>query len=276
VSCEADLSEVCAVLAEIAEMVTRVPGIVSLEDAREIVEDGPIPLYFQLIQLIEQKIQTNAWRVGWSLPSEQALCDHFGLSRNVVRQALADLQLRGVVFKQNGKRTEIAQRSFGVNLIQRFTGFHEEAEMSGQRPQTRVLEFRVAKASPTVAEKLRIPLQSDVILLTRLRSLLSQPQVYVESYLNFEHCHPILECNLTNKSLYRMLRQRLGLMMVKGIRTIRATSVSAREAKLLHVAPQSPALMLTSVGFLADGTPLEYFVSTHRGDTSEFEVQVIR
>jgi len=76
--------------------------------------------------------------------------------------------------------------------------------------------------------------------------------------------------------LYRLLRQKLGLIMVKGVRTIRAIAITGREAMLLEVPPRSPGLLLTSVGYLSDGTPLEYFVSKHRGDTSEFEVQLVR
>lgn len=102
-------------------------GIVSLNEVEGISENPSIPLYFQLIELIEQRIRSNEWRPGSSLPSEQVLCDHFALSRNVVRQALGDLQQRGLLLKQNGKRSEIAHPSLRVNLIQKFTGFHEEA-----------------------------------------------------------------------------------------------------------------------------------------------------
>ena len=265
-----------AVDAKARPLEERSHGIVSLEGLGEVKEDLPIPLYFQLIELIEERIRSNKWRPGWKLPSEQVFSDHFGLSRSVVRQAFADLQQRGLLFKQNGKRTEIAYRSFQVNLIQKFNGFHEEAEIRGQHPSTKVLDFQVTKASRLVAEMLQLPSNSDVILLTRLRFLEDQPQVYVKTYLNYERCAPILKENLEKNSLYRLLRQRLGLVMVKGTRTIRAIQVNGREAALLSVAPRSPALLLTSVGYLADGTPLEYFVSKHRGDTSKFEVQLIR
>jgi GntR family transcriptional regulator len=257
-------------------MSSRNSGIVSVDDAGVIVEASPIPLYFQLIQLIEAKIRTNEWRAGWSLPSEQVFCERFGLSRSVVRQAFADLQQRGLLFKQNGKRTMIAHPSYRGSLMQKLTGFHEEAEIRGQRPRTKVMEFKVIAAKRTVAEKLQLPVDSKVILLTRLRYLGEEPQVYVKTYLNYERCAPVLNEDLSHESLYRLLRQKFGLVMVKGVRTIRAVAISAREAMLLGVVPRSPALLLTSVGFLADGTPLEYFVSKHRGDTSEFEVQLVR
>lgn len=139
-----------------------------------------------------------------------------------------------------------------------------------------MLEFRVAGANHVIADELRVSVGSRVILLTCLRFLEDLPQVYAMTYLNFERCAPILNEDLSNASLYRLLRQKLGLVMVKGVRTIRATSLSTHQAKLLGGAQRSAALQLSSIGFLADGTPLEYFVSSHRGDISGFEVQVIR
>lgn len=257
-------------------MSSKTDELVSLESAGVIVEASPIPLYYQLIRLVEGKIRANEWRPGWSLPSEQAFCEHFGLSRTVVRQAFADLQHRGLLLKRNGKRTTVAHPSYRGSLMQYLTGFHEEAEKRGQIPKTRVIEMKVVAPSQVVAEKLNLPPSSKVIALSRLRSLEEEPQVYVKTYLNYDKCSPILREDLTDQSLYRILRQKLGLDLVKAIRTIRAMAVNAREAALLCVEPGSPALLLTSVGFLADGTPLEYFVSKHRGDTSEFEVQLVR
>jgi GntR family transcriptional regulator len=251
-------------------------GIVSLENAGRIMESSTIPLYLQLIQLVEKQLRKKKWQPGWSLPSEQAMCERFGLSRSVVRQALADFQQRGLLTKQNGKRTMIAYPSHSGSLMQKFTGFHEEAEVRWQNPRTKVLDFRVTKATNEVARNLCLPAFSEVIVLTRLRFHGSEPKVLVTTYLNYERCSPILKEDLTNKSLYRVLRSRLGLVMVKGTRTIRAVALSAREARLLRVAPKSPGLLLTSVGVLEDGTPLEYFISTHRGDNTEFEVQLTR
>lgn len=257
-------------------MFAKADDFVFLDSAAVIVETSPIPLYYQLIRLIEGKIRANEWRPGCSLPSEQAFCDHFGLSRTVVRQAFAQLQNRGLLLKRNGKRTTIAHPSYRGSLMQYLTGFHEEAEKRGDTPMTKIMGMKVVPASQVVAEKLGIAPNSEVILLVRLRSLGEEPQVFVKTYLNCNLCSSLLDVDLTNQSLYRHLREKRGLDLVKATRTIRAIALNAREASLLGVDPGSAALQLTSVGFLADGTPLEYFVSKHRGDTSEFEVQLLR
>jgi GntR family transcriptional regulator len=249
---------------------------VSLNGLGTIVEASPVPLYFQLIKLVEERIRANDWLPGESLPSEQAFCDHFGLSRTVVRQAFADLEQRGLLKKRNGKKTTVSHPEYRGALMQSLVGFHEEAERRGQNPRTKVLEFKTIPADAKVANKLCIAEGSKVILLTRLRFLGDEPEVYVKTYLHHDHCVSLLSEDFSDKSLYGVLEQRLGLVIAKGVRTIRAVALNAKEASMLKTKPQSPALLLSSIGFLPDGTVLEYFVAKHRGDRTEFEVQLIR
>jgi len=67
-----------------------------------------------------------------------------------------------------------------------------------------------------------------------------------------------------------------GLRIARGFRTIEAIALDRAEARLLGVKAGSPALLLTSIGLLEDGTPLEYFVARHRGDRARFEVRLVR
>jgi GntR family transcriptional regulator len=55
--------------------------------------DSGVPLYVQLKESLQEKIAQGEWVVGMELPSEQELCDTYGVSRTVVRQALDDLSL---------------------------------------------------------------------------------------------------------------------------------------------------------------------------------------
>jgi len=249
---------------------------VSLDKFGTIVEASPMPLYYQLIKLVEEKIRTNEWQPGQSLPSEQGFCEHLRLSRTVVRQAFADLEQRGLLKKRNGKKTTIAFPEYRGALMQSLVGFHEEAEHRGRNPRTNVLEFKTIAADAKVANKLGIAEGSKVILLTRLRFMGDEPEVYVKTYLNYELCASVLSEDFSDKSLYRVLKEKLGLVISKGVRTIRAVTLNAREASMLNTKPKSPALLLSSVGFLSDGTVLEYFVAKHRGDRTEFEVQLVR
>ena len=46
---------------------------------------------------LADEITGGHWRPGERIPSEHALCDHFGLSRTTVRQALGSLKQEGLL-----------------------------------------------------------------------------------------------------------------------------------------------------------------------------------
>jgi GntR family transcriptional regulator len=59
-------------------------------------------------------------------------------------------------------------------------------------------------------------------------------------------------------------------------RTIEAVPANEYEAQLLQIEKGSPLILLNSVSYIQDGTPIEYYHALHRGDRSRFEVELIR
>ena len=55
----------------------------------------PIPLYYQLKQLILKEIESGHYKVGENIPTEMQLVDHFQISRSTVRQAIKELVSEG-------------------------------------------------------------------------------------------------------------------------------------------------------------------------------------
>ncbi len=237
---------------------------------------SPIPYYFQLITFIQNKIKRNEWKPGQILPSEQEFCEHLGISRTVVRQAMADLERQELVAKQNGKRTTIALPKYRGALMQNLQGFFEDALAKGQNPSTTVLDFRVTHAPSEIAEALQIKPKSEVIALNRLRYLDGVPEVLVATYIPRQMCPDLLKEDFSRQSLYQVLASKYHLIIAKGYRTIEAISAERGDAKLLQVKTGSPLLLLKSIGLLPSGIPLEFFVAKHRGDRAKFEVRLVR
>jgi len=249
---------------------------IEIKDRLGVDHSSPVPLYHQLSQYIEGHIKEKQWRPGQLLPSEQEICDRAGVSRTVVRQALAALERVGLVSKQSGKRSTVAIPKYDGGLMQNLTGFHEDAIAMGQKPSTQVLDLRVEPASDEVAERLRLDAGAPTVMLNRLRFLDGEPEVLVATFLPQHRCPALVDEDLTDQSLYELLDRKYGLRIVEGFRTIEAVSLERADARLLRVKAGSPALLLRSVGYTADGSPLEYFVAKHRGDRSKFGVRLLR
>jgi GntR family transcriptional regulator len=69
---------------------------------------SPVPLYYQLQELLRQQIESGVWAPGDPLPSEPALCRRHDLSRGCVRQALAILEADRAIVRRRGQGTFVA------------------------------------------------------------------------------------------------------------------------------------------------------------------------
>ncbi len=208
--------------------------------------------------------------------SEPELCDFYGVSRTVVRQALREIELEGLVVRKKGKGTFVAEPKINESLAQKLTGFYHDMLDRGLTPLTQVLYQRIVPASTLVCEYLNLPLDTPVVELKRLRSVTGEPIVLVTSFLPYSLCPSVATTNFTNQSLYDFLENQCGLMISHGRRYIEAALANESEAELLQIEPGDPLLCLNSVSFLEDGTPIEYYQALHRGDRSRFEVELVR
>ncbi len=249
---------------------------IAIERVGVIQHESPVPYYFQLSTYIEARIKSKEWNPGQLLPSEQEFCDALGISRTVVRQAMANLGHNGLILKQNGKRSTVAHPKYEGGLMQTLTGFHEDAVAKGQAVSTKVLKFKVVGADAEVAQALKLAEGEPVIMLDRLRSLDGDPEVLVITYLPEKMCPDLVHEDLSNQSLYEVLSRKYGLTIVQGRRTVEAIALERNDARLLGVRAGGPALLLKSIGLLESGTPLEYFIARHRGDRSKFQVRLVR
>jgi GntR family transcriptional repressor for pyruvate dehydrogenase complex len=64
-----------------------------------------------LLELLDDLIVSGAWPAGSKLPSERALCQHFGLSRPVVREVLRRLEERGLIDVQPARGSFVRRLS---------------------------------------------------------------------------------------------------------------------------------------------------------------------
>src|SRR5215472_9217473 len=62
-----------------------------------------IPLYIQLTEILKERIETGEWEPGQRFASEGEIGAEFGVSRAVVRPALAILESDGQLAKSKGR-----------------------------------------------------------------------------------------------------------------------------------------------------------------------------
>jgi GntR family transcriptional regulator len=237
---------------------------------------SPIPYYIQLKEALREKIDHGEWKPGDQIPSEPDLCELFDVSRTVIRQALKDMEYEGLIVREKGKGTFVAEPKINESLVQNLTGFYQDMEDRGYETVSQVLKQEVVHASAKVARYLNLEAGALVIEIQRVRYIQEEPIVMVTTFLPYGRCAKLLQAKLEHQSLYRFIEEECGLYISRGRRFIEAVAANEMEAQHLQVEKGAPMILLNSVSFLSDGTPIEYYHAVHRGDRSRFEVELVR
>lgn len=236
---------------------------------------SPIPFYFQLTELLAREIETGRWAAGERLPSEPALCSQFGVSRTTVRQALGALESAGLIRREKGRGTFVAERRERGWLLQSAHGFHEEAQRAGHDVRSKVVRRAVEPLPGWAAEALRVPDGSDGVTVERLRWMDDQLVMYVVSHFPAEVAGSLLEADLETTSLYRVLEETQGLVVAGGRRVVEASRAEPELAELLEVDPGAPLLHVEAVSWDDRLRPFECYRAWHRADRTKIEVHVV-
>jgi GntR family transcriptional regulator len=236
---------------------------------------SPIPFYFQLRKLLEDEIASGRWAPGHRVPSEPSVCDQFRVSRTTVRQALAELEGEGLVRREKGRGTFVAERRSTSWLLQSSHGFYDEAARRGHRVVSKVLRAGTEVLPPWAADALGLPEGGEGVTIERLRWIDERLVMYVLNHLPVDLAETLLEADLENGSLYRVLEDRHGLTVVGGRRVVEAVIAEHELARLLDVAPGDPLLFVESVSWDASLRPFECYRAWHRADRTKIDVQIV-
>jgi ABC-type glycerol-3-phosphate transport system substrate-binding protein len=72
--------------------------------------NGPRPLYRQIKDFVLEWVRSGKVTPGSRLPPERELSRQFGVSRHTVREAIAELEREGIVYRVQGSGTYVAHR----------------------------------------------------------------------------------------------------------------------------------------------------------------------
>jgi GntR family transcriptional regulator len=225
----------------------------------------PVPLYYQLKTILLEQIRTGGMKPNDRLPAEDDLAATYGVSKATVRQALNELAVAGVLRREQGRGTFVAEPKLAQGPRE-LTSFTEEMNNLGFRPTSKVLTQDVIEAEADVAEKLRIEKGTPVVRLKRLRIADGKPMGIQTAYIPVELAPGLAGEDFSEESLYSVLERKYGLLPVRAQETYFAVLLEQDEASLLKVAATSPGIAAERVTYLASGQTLELVYSIMRGD----------
>lgn len=224
---------------------------------------------------MREKVTSGDWKPGDLIPSERELGEQYGISRMTARQALTELVNEGLFYREQGKGTFVSRNKITQQLI-RLTGFTEDISARGQAPATRVLNMQMIPATEDLAERLRLRVGQPVFRLQRLRLADNEPLAIERSHLSFIGCERLLEEDLENQSLYRILESRYGIQLIQAEQELEAGLANEEDAKLLNLPIGSPALYTRRTTYTNRDLPIEYARSVYCGHKYTFYTHMLR
>lgn len=238
----------------IDEALSRYSDVVSLQAAA----DHSIPLFYQLARILRNFVLDNSLAPGDRIPSQEAICSAFEVSRPTAVKAVQELVSEGWVAPVRGKGTFITDvPSVQLALL---SNTLSPAEELGDAPlTTRVVSRKTGVQMPHIAGLLGIEERARLVFFRRLRILKGRPLFVGDSYLPEGRFPGLGESELVGGSLYRTLTERYGCPIVRSDRWVEAgMSADSAIATLLGMPLLAPLLIMSGITVTTDDEPIEH------------------
>jgi GntR family transcriptional regulator len=84
----------------------------NLKKGEGIDKQSPIPMYYQIMSQLREKIAAGEYDVNDALPPERELVETYQVSRMTIRQAILELVNEGILVRRKGIGTFVAPPSW--------------------------------------------------------------------------------------------------------------------------------------------------------------------
>ncbi len=223
------------------------------------------PLYLQIQRALHDLVRQGELRPGEQIPSEHELAEQYGVSRMTIRKSLDGLVSNGVLFRQPGKGTFVAENvvHYGVSTM---LSFSQTLTRQGYRVTTRVLRQEVVPGPAEVCAGLSLPPGSELLLVRRLRFVNERPVAIHTSYLDNRLFGRLRDFDLSRESLLESMERIYGIHMATSKDSVRATTASPEDSHLLGGADCLAVMEVEGVSYDERARPTRYTIATYRGD----------
>jgi GntR family transcriptional regulator len=240
-----------------------------------ILDNGPTPLYYQLRSLLETKIRSRELQEGERLPSEAELCQQFNVSRITVRQALSALFNDGLIYRERGKGTFVAEGARWRRPV--LKGSIEDLLVAGVGTRIIVLSYEEIHIPQGLSKVLKTGKPERVHRLEFVRLLSEGPQVYSLVYFPPSLGKIISPDEIEETTeIISFVEDRLGIKAHGAHQTIDVGAADQVIAKNLSVKPRTPLLIIYREYFTGEGSLLFAAKSYYRPDRFTYEVELTR
>jgi GntR family transcriptional regulator len=233
---------------------------------------NPLPLYYQLKEVLRQQIRSGHLEPHAAIPSEPELVASYHVSRATVRQALNELVHEGLLYRQHGKGTFVCEPRIQQTLSE-LASFSEELKRRGKRPSGLLIVSELTRGNEVVREHLKLADEEQVVRLERVRTANGEPCAYEVDFLPYPRASGIYQRakEVAEGSLYALMTSE-GLSPYVAEQAIKGGIASEREAELLQIPVGEVGLRYTCTTYDSTGQPIEFSELFFPSDRFDFHI----
>jgi GntR family transcriptional regulator len=209
-----------------------------------------VPLHRQMFLVLYDEIVRGALDPGDALPTEQSMCDQFGVSRITVRRALADLAEAGLIERRHGVGSFVLAHP-AVRERPVVDSYMDELRQVEFETEVDVREFGIRAVPRSVAERLGSEERALHVLRLRRERRTGEPLMITEAWLPAGLVDVITEEQMVDAPLYRLLAD-AGVGLARMEHELTAEIAGPRNARLLNTTIGAPLIRVNRLAFAGD------------------------
>ena len=231
-----------------------------------------VALHHQIKEDLFLHLRSGRWAPGSELPTEEALCRHYRVSRGTVRRAIADLVTDGYVERHRGRGTFVSRAKLESGVVSAYSRFSVVGPSLD--PGGRVLFCRRIRAAKDVASMIRVDAGTPLWNLERVRFTRGQPVSIQTSFLPAAMCPELSRQPLVSRHLIDVLRDVYGVHLGSAIEYIDPTVADGYAARQLGVKVRTPLFQIERTAFTVTGEVAEFRRAVLRGDVYRYRIEL--
>ncbi|SDI73004.1 trehalose operon repressor [Natribacillus halophilus] len=210
---------------------------------------------------ISESIESEYYRAGDTLPSENQLAETYDTSRETIRKALKMLSEHGYIQKVQGKGSIVLDMSRINFPFSGVTSFRELSQKLGSRAKTEVVYLEQDLG--------HLEVESMVWHVHRIRHIDGERIILDKDVFSAEVI-PQLTKAICETSIYDYIENELGLTISFAHKEIVIEEPSEEDRRYLDLADHHVIVVIKSYTYLDDTTLFQYTESRHRSDKFRF------
>ena len=236
-----------------------------------------LPLYRTVVEALRHEIVSGARAVGEKLPTEDALCGRFGVSRHTIREALRQLRDAGLVASRQGAGTTVARRA-APPLYTSSVASVEELLQYATEARYDVGKSGIVVADAGLAARLGSPAGQRWLRVEGFRTMSGQqePFCWTEVFILSDYAGIGLMIGRRPGPIYSWIEEMYGVRVDEVRQVLRAETVPDGIARELGCEPGGMAIGIRRSYHLMGGELVEVAFNLHPADRFTYSLTLQR